>query len=328
MKNNSAQNMSGDTKFIAGIYKIVNPYGEHYVGRSKNIHTRWKDYRKLHCKNQWKLYNSLKQHGVDNHIFEVIEYCDVSEQVTREALWKRKLDSVNNGLNFFYSEENAVEWTEEMRKRASKTRTGRTMPQEWRDKISKTLMGHPSYSKPHSEETRKKLSLNVKDKKPIHKDGICRKIPKSEIEKYVNDGWTLGYLPKERPKLKRINNGVIDKMVLESEVDEFLSKGWVKGTIHKRPKKEKVKKPKLPPPDHTGKAWMNNGKKNIRVPNNHVSHYVTKGWSVGRYNLRFWVNNGQQNKMLSTREELQKYLDEGWKIGTKPLGFKRKQRKK
>lgn len=49
---------------MVGIYKITNPNGRIYIGQSTDIKFRWGIYRKLKCKDQPSLYNSLKKYGV------------------------------------------------------------------------------------------------------------------------------------------------------------------------------------------------------------------------------------------------------------------------
>jgi len=72
---------------MIGIYKITNPKGAVYIGQSKNIDNRWKDYFKLRCKKQQRIFNSLNKYGVDNHTFEVIEECDKIELLMCEKEW-------------------------------------------------------------------------------------------------------------------------------------------------------------------------------------------------------------------------------------------------
>lgn len=61
---------------ICGIYLIESPAKELYVGQSINIHSRFYGYKLLYCKGQPSLYNSFIKHGVDNHIFSIIETCN------------------------------------------------------------------------------------------------------------------------------------------------------------------------------------------------------------------------------------------------------------
>lgn len=63
-------------EIICGIYKITSPSGKIYIGQSKDIHTRWYVYKAVSCKDQPKLYASLKKHGAENHKFEIIHICE------------------------------------------------------------------------------------------------------------------------------------------------------------------------------------------------------------------------------------------------------------
>jgi group I intron endonuclease len=84
-----------------GIYMIKNPSGKIYIGQSKDIEKRKKNYQKtIHCKGQVRLYNSLIKHGFSNHEFTVLEYCDVNSLNARERYWQDFFDVIGlNGLN-------------------------------------------------------------------------------------------------------------------------------------------------------------------------------------------------------------------------------------
>lgn len=73
---------------MIGIYKITNPNNKIYIGQSLNIENRWNRYKKLQCKGQRKLFNSLKKYGWDKHNAEVIELCLENELLKRETYWK------------------------------------------------------------------------------------------------------------------------------------------------------------------------------------------------------------------------------------------------
>ena len=83
-----------------GIYKINNPKGKIYIGKSKNIEKRFSSYYKLqHCHQQRKLYNSLKKYGPKNHVFEIIEECFEELLNEREIYYIELYNSLNDGLN-------------------------------------------------------------------------------------------------------------------------------------------------------------------------------------------------------------------------------------
>lgn len=74
---------------MIGIYKITSPTNRIYIGQSIHIEKRWDNYQRLNCKNQTKLYNSLKFHGVDNHKFEIVEECLQDNLLERETYYKK-----------------------------------------------------------------------------------------------------------------------------------------------------------------------------------------------------------------------------------------------
>jgi len=47
---------------IGYIYKITNPSGKIYIGQTTNIHIRKSKYKNSNCKNQTRLFNSIKKY--------------------------------------------------------------------------------------------------------------------------------------------------------------------------------------------------------------------------------------------------------------------------
>lgn len=84
---------------MIGIYKITNPNGLMYIGKSVDIQRRWKSYYSLNCKDQLALYNSIKKYGVKNHSFEIIEECTLLELPYREIFYIELYNSYKVGLN-------------------------------------------------------------------------------------------------------------------------------------------------------------------------------------------------------------------------------------
>lgn len=114
---------------IIGIYKVSSPTGKIYIGKSKNIHQRWKFYSFYNCKKQKKLYNSLKKHGFNKHIFEIIEECSIEQLNEREIYWKQ-----------YYLNQFQEEWKMVLFCKLHDS-GGEPLPQEIKNKISKSLTG-------------------------------------------------------------------------------------------------------------------------------------------------------------------------------------------
>ena len=88
-----------------GIYKIVAQDGKIYVGKSKNIEKRWRDYKSSFSKLKYQpdLYISFKKYGWFNHSFEILEECDKNEIGCREFYWQHFYEVLGeNGLNMLY----------------------------------------------------------------------------------------------------------------------------------------------------------------------------------------------------------------------------------
>ena len=91
---------------ISGIYKITSPSGKIYIGQSIDIENRFIYYKYLKCKSQTKIYNSLLKYGYDNHIFEIIDICDVNSLNTKERYYQDSFNCVESGLNCSYTKTN------------------------------------------------------------------------------------------------------------------------------------------------------------------------------------------------------------------------------
>lgn len=82
-----------------GIYKIISPSGKIYIGQSKNIEKRWKSYKQSKAKGQPILYRSFLKYGHINHMFEIIEECELYELNNRERYYQDYYDVLHKGLN-------------------------------------------------------------------------------------------------------------------------------------------------------------------------------------------------------------------------------------
>lgn len=82
------------------IYKITSPTGKVYVGCTNNFKRRFARYRCMDCKNQPMVYDSFIEHGVQNHIFEIIQECEFFDKEERESFWGMTFDVLGDmGLN-------------------------------------------------------------------------------------------------------------------------------------------------------------------------------------------------------------------------------------
>ena len=137
-----------------------------------NIDRRFNEYRLLHCKNQTKLYNSLKKYGHENHIFEIITECNIEELNELERYYQDCYSVISkNGLNCILTKSNgrSGEISEETRQKLSKVRIGNKNglgfkhSKEAKLKISEAHKGNQySLGVRHSEEQNLQKSLRQK----------------------------------------------------------------------------------------------------------------------------------------------------------------------
>jgi group I intron endonuclease len=138
---------------MIGIYKITSPNKRIYIGQSVNINKRFNSYKRMHKKNmhQTRLHRSFVKYGTENHIFEIIEECDIELLNERERYWQDYYDVLNNGLNCRLTNSNE--------KRCK-------LSLETIKKMSLASKGNKNFlGKKHSEETKEKISRAHKGKK-------------------------------------------------------------------------------------------------------------------------------------------------------------------
>ena len=150
---------------ICGIYKYTSPSGKTYIGSSKNIYKRIKYYKSLNCKNQKKLYNSFKKHGYENHIFEIVEECNIEKLYERERYYGELYNVLGDkGLNCVLPNNGEIKIgiSEETKRKMSLAKKGenntfynKTHSDETKEKIRKAQLGRK-----HSVEHKEKVSKN------------------------------------------------------------------------------------------------------------------------------------------------------------------------
>jgi group I intron endonuclease len=125
---------------MVGIYKITNPEGKSYVGLSREIETRWNSYKNMQFQSNTLLKESFNLYGHSNHIFEIIEEIELSEDTygkntailrKRERYWISKLDTFNNGLNQNGGGSGCNQHTTESKQKISESLKGRPKPSDF-----------------------------------------------------------------------------------------------------------------------------------------------------------------------------------------------------
>ena len=149
---------------MIGIYKITSPSNRIYIGQSIDIEVRFKKY-KNNCRTQKLVKHSFEKYGINNHIFEVIEECDISKLNERERYWQDFYDVLNGGLNCRLTEttDKSGKLSEETKRKVSEAKMGiPTNRPPWNagkicPNLSKALKGklsgekNPNFGKSQSE---------------------------------------------------------------------------------------------------------------------------------------------------------------------------------
>jgi group I intron endonuclease len=187
---------------MIGIYKITSPNNKVYIGQSIDIERRFRHYKRLVCKEQIKIHNSLLKYGIDAHIFEVLELCETEQLNNRERHYQDLYDSVANGLNLLYvkSEHFNGGHSEESKKKISDSLKGRTFTDEHKYKIG---LGN----------SRRVISAETKEKHRVA--GLGKKASPETIAKQILK--RLGSKRSEETKKKMSESA---KKVIKKPVSE------------------------------------------------------------------------------------------------------------
>lgn len=138
--------MKGYSMNICGIYSIKNLINNKiYIGLSTNIEQRFSFHKKrlLSGKHKNKHFqSSFDKNGIENFEFSIIELCEETLLCEREKFWIAYYKSHNRqfGYNKTYGGEFGRLSDEIVQRTAAILRT-KTIPQEQRDRIVKTLTG-------------------------------------------------------------------------------------------------------------------------------------------------------------------------------------------
>ena len=142
------------------IYKITNPIGEIYIGKSTNVEKRWEGYKYPGDIIQTQFYDSLRKYGFENHHKEIIEEnIDESLGGTREIYYIDVYDSYHNGLNMNPGGGGVGKHKPKTKKLISEARKG------WKPSVERGVkIGDKVRGIPCSEEKKQKISLATKGK--------------------------------------------------------------------------------------------------------------------------------------------------------------------
>jgi hypothetical protein len=186
------------------------------------------------CKNQLRLYRSIKKYGWDNHTFEILEEVEFNLLSEREIFYIEFYNSFIKGLNCTIggAGNTGRNITNETRAKMKKSATGRKQSKETIEKRVKKLKGKKrtdefkqrlsviKKGRRLSEETKQKIRLvNLGKQTPIS-------IPCKLIDLRTNQFWEAPSIiklskvcPLSLPTLTRIKAGKVTKNTINYKLE-------------------------------------------------------------------------------------------------------------
>ena len=162
-----------ENKGKSGIYRFYNKMnGNFYIGSSKNLSNRFRQYFNLsyisQAKNKLSISRALIKYGYNNFKLEILEYCENSKStlLNREQHYMDLLNPIYNidkiagsSSGRVLSEETKLLISQSLKKRYSNHRSpqiGRKHTTDTKElmSLSKKGINNPLYGKTHSEETK------------------------------------------------------------------------------------------------------------------------------------------------------------------------------
>jgi len=163
---------------MVGIYKITSPSNRTYIGQSINIKIRWAKHRSLvDSHKSSRLCSSFKSHGVESHIFEILEECEVSQLNERERFYQDFYDVLGpNGLNCKLTESSDLSGYRsiESRKRMSEAQLNRSVEKKNKTK-KKAAETYNNKTFEEKQKTRDRISETQLKRTQEEKDRIANK---------------------------------------------------------------------------------------------------------------------------------------------------------
>jgi len=188
---------------MVGIYKITSPSNKIYIGQSVNLKTRFRKYKYLNCKRQTHLYNSFIKYGYENHVFEIIEECNLEQLNEKEIYWGLYYNVLGEmGLNCRLGDAKG-KCSEETKQKIGQGNKNKIMSEEARNNISKALKGRQvTWNTPgpkghnHSEESKQKMRkprVNKWEREKLVSESMVKEIRK----KYSTGNYSKSDLSRE-----------------------------------------------------------------------------------------------------------------------------------
>ena len=161
---------------MKGIYKITSPSGKIYIGQSINVERRFNEYRRLQCKSQRKLYNSIVKYGWDSHEKHILEEVKNDfELIIRENYWKDYYNVLQIPSLCLRKDGFGGKDSEETKKRKSESLKGLKKSESHKQNMSRSAIIFQN--RPEIKQLKRDFSLS--EKNPARSAEVRKKISES-----------------------------------------------------------------------------------------------------------------------------------------------------
>ena len=191
---------------MIGIYIITNLItNQCYVGQSLNIERRFWEHKHPKCQKSSKvLQDDILKYGIENFAFDVLEECSAEDLDDKEKYWIYHFQSLGLSYNIAFGGKggNTVQNLPDAEYFAYIQKIRKPRPESFRIEQSERFKGekNPMYGKKGSEKQKQAVSQRVTGTRWINNGDIQTFVKVDELDKYINDGWVLGMLPKKPRK--------------------------------------------------------------------------------------------------------------------------------
>lgn len=302
--------------YNGNIYKFENKLnGKIYIGQSRCIERRYESH--VYCDNpKYELDRAIKKYGIDNFNYDILETFNTTN-----------LDEVNKWMD--EREDYYIQFYNCLNPNGYNLLSNRHHPEFCeltRERISTSCLGNKNgfYGRKHSEETRKRMSESAKKRGnnnsyekiraiDYYKDDefICTFINYKECKKYFKG------ICGDKILRKMLNNIPVNKK-LDNIKLQYSDKPGHRSCEIKPHTEETIKKQK-----ESYKNWKESlteeeynewNKKRIQKSIETKKKQMEAGIFVGSTTGKKAINNGVIGKKVLP-EEVDKYLQGGWKLG-------------
>lgn len=224
------------------IYKTTNLIdGKIYIGQHKYDK---EELDKKYIGSGVILNRAIKKYGIKNFKCEIIEFCpNLKILDEREIYWISYYDSIQTGYNILEGGKG-------------------------------TLNYH------HTDQTKQIISETSKDRVWINKDSRNKFIKRSEVTKYLNEGWAIGVIKKDYDRVKRnekIKQSRTNQICFTDGKTNHYCKPELAGDLEKQGfyigRTKKDRKPQV---------WIKKETIEKKIDIEYIEQYINAGWSLGR----------------------------------------------